>query len=177
MWILNLASIFFIFIHLINETSSKDSGCGVPAIKPIIHGNERIINGENALEGSWPWVVSLKKIQSFGSLSIFCGGSLIEKDLVVTAAHCMDNININNFVVVVGSYDQSLKTNLTDIFYPKQYVIPSAFSRSKIYLGYDIALIRLTKSVTLSEKIGLICIPSSNDSDTVLNKELVTTGW
>lgn len=36
------------------------SGCGVPTIKPQVSGYNRIVNGENAVSGSWPWQVSLQ---------------------------------------------------------------------------------------------------------------------
>ncbi|RXN03558.1 chymotrypsin-like protease CTRL-1 [Labeo rohita] len=36
-------------------------GCGVPAIKPQTIGS-RIVNGQNAISGSWPWQVSLQVI-------------------------------------------------------------------------------------------------------------------
>ncbi|KFQ81885.1 Chymotrypsin-like protease CTRL-1, partial [Phaethon lepturus] len=36
------------------------AGCGVPAISPSVCYSERIINGQNAVPGSWPWQVSLQ---------------------------------------------------------------------------------------------------------------------
>ncbi|KFR02972.1 Chymotrypsin-like protease CTRL-1, partial [Nipponia nippon] len=36
------------------------AGCGVPTISPSVHDSERIINGQNAVAGSWPWQVSLQ---------------------------------------------------------------------------------------------------------------------
>lgn len=36
------------------------SGCGVPAIKPQVSGYNKIVNGETAVSGSWPWQVSLQ---------------------------------------------------------------------------------------------------------------------
>lgn len=38
---------------------SLSTGCGVPSIKPQTIGS-RIVNGQNAISGSWPWQVSLQ---------------------------------------------------------------------------------------------------------------------
>ncbi|XP_048104969.1 chymotrypsin B-like [Alosa alosa] len=59
-------------------------GCGVPSIKPQVSGYNKIVNGENAVSGSWPWQVSRQQSNGFH----FCGGSLINQYRVLTAAHC-----------------------------------------------------------------------------------------
>ncbi|XP_063454111.1 chymotrypsinogen B isoform X2 [Pan paniscus] len=74
-------------------------GCGVPAIHPVLSGLSRIVNGEDAIPGSWPWQVSLQDKTGFH----FCGGSLISEDWVVTAAHC--GVRTSD-VVVAGEFDQ-----------------------------------------------------------------------
>ena len=50
------------------------------------HG-ERIVGGEEAADGEFPWQVSLRQIAGLGATH-FCGGSVIDKDWVLTAAHC-----------------------------------------------------------------------------------------
>nr|XP_020138168.1 chymotrypsinogen B-like [Microcebus murinus] len=74
-------------------------GCGVPAISPVLTGLSRIVNGEDAVPGSWPWQVSLQDKTGFH----FCGGSLISEDWVVTAAHCGVKTTDQ---VVAGEFDQ-----------------------------------------------------------------------
>jgi len=45
---------------------------------------ERIVGGKNADPGEWPWMVAL-----FNGGRQFCGGSLIDNNHVLTAAHCV----------------------------------------------------------------------------------------
>ena len=50
-------------------------------------GQGRIVGGEEAVDGEFPWQVSLRQITGVGATH-FCGGSVIDKDWVLTAAHC-----------------------------------------------------------------------------------------
>lgn len=55
--------------------------------------NVRVVGGQNATLGAWPWVVALgyRSTKTPGSPVFLCGGSLITNRHVLTAAHCVYN--------------------------------------------------------------------------------------
>merc|ERR1712035_202570 len=50
-------------------------------------GQGRIVGGEEAADGEFPWQVSLRSIGALGATH-FCGGSIINENWILTAAHC-----------------------------------------------------------------------------------------
>ncbi|CAH2324622.1 chymotrypsin A-like [Pelobates cultripes] len=142
-------------------------GCGIPAIQPVLTGYARIVNGEEAIPGSWPWQVSLQDRTGFH----FCGGSLISENWVVTAAHCGVKTTDR---VVLGEFDQrssaesvQVKT-IAKVFRHPQY--------SSYTIKNDVTLIKLASPAVLQEHVSPVCLANSAD---VYSSGLkcVTSGW
>ncbi|XP_001505529.1 chymotrypsin-like protease CTRL-1 [Ornithorhynchus anatinus] len=159
----------FLWVAICLALLGSSYGCGIPAIRPAINFSQRIVNGENAMPGSWPWQVSLKE-RSNGVH--FCGGSLINQYWVVTAAHC--NVSPNRHIVVLGQYD------LTSNFEPIQV---KTISMAITHQGWnpntmnnDITLLKLSSPAQLTPGVSPVCLASPNE---VLPQgpTCVSTGW
>ncbi|NXV75167.1 CTRL protease, partial [Atlantisia rogersi] len=144
------------------------AGCGVPAIAPSVHYSERIINGQSAVPGSWPWQVSLQT----RSGSHFCGGSLINANWVVTAAHCQ--FNPYSHVVVLGEYDRSSNAEYTQVKTVSRAITNPNWD--SYTLNNDITLLKLSSPAQLSSRVSPVCLPPANLA-LPNNLQCVTTGW
>ena len=70
--------------------------CG---IKPPLSADElKIVGGTVVTPNSWPWQVALKY-----NGQLFCGGTLLDQNWVLTAAHC--EYNTQTAIVVLGEHN------------------------------------------------------------------------
>uniref|UniRef100_A0A8C5EW81 chymotrypsin n=1 Tax=Gopherus evgoodei TaxID=1825980 RepID=A0A8C5EW81_9SAUR len=156
-------------------------GCGVQEIQPIISGYARIVNGEEAVPGSWPWQVSLQggisrvlqsppgwQLQQSATNSWhFCGGSLVSQRWVVTAAHC--GVTKSN-VVVLGEHDRSSSKEKVQklVFTHPQY--------DSSTVNNDIALIKLATAAVLGSTVAPVCLAAAGEQYQS-RQRCVTSGW
>jgi secreted trypsin-like serine protease len=104
---------------------------------------EMIVGGKEAKEGEHPWQVRL--YASTDDQIGFCGGSIIDEQWILTAAHCV----LNSEAVVVG-YGNIDRTMTTKIPSEKIIVHPAYVAGEKA----DVALIKLQQPIPNAAKIG-----------------------
>ncbi|XP_061174876.1 suppressor of tumorigenicity 14 protein-like [Saccostrea echinata] len=127
-----------------------------------------IVGGTEAARNRWPWQVSLQTNEGFH----FCGGSLINEQWVVTAAHCLDGRSADR--VVLGDHDLTTRQGTEVIRGVSQVIRHPNFVNRDPYPN-DIALIKLATPVSYSAAVQPIYMP--NEGASFQNSECWITGW
>jgi len=160
-------------------TAEKSCGTTVHSANRI---TSRIVNGDKADISSNPWMVQVSMMVNETHLSR-CGGSIINPEYVLTAAHCMFKkvkgihyrIPDSSVGVVTGKCDWSYYTKPVEEVFVHQDYNPA---RSEV--KNDIALIRLKYPLKLdqSPKENSICLPGKDVTVGDLSSlTCKTTGW
>ncbi|KAI4466672.1 chymotrypsin-related [Holotrichia oblita] len=134
--------------------------------------NERIVGGSEAERNSIPYQVALLLTRSDGTF--FCGGSLISRKFVLTAAHCVEDVT--SAQVILGAHRFNENEDGQVRLQATKFHIHSGWN--SLILINDIATIELDEEVELTDKIQLVKLPSRSDaSNTFANEAGRVSGW
>ncbi|KAL1124650.1 hypothetical protein AAG570_001274 [Ranatra chinensis] len=129
-------------------TTTCPCGMANKKISKIVGGKETEIN-------EFPFAVMLVLR---GSYSPFCGGSIISRQHVLTAAHCVIKYIQHGITVIAGDHDYTddRETDARLVVDVRQVIMHSEYpSRSE----YDIALLVLDSPLQYNKYIAPVCLP------------------
>lgn len=132
--------------------------------------DDRIIGGGDATVGQFPYQVSLR---DNNSTEHFCGGSIITKRFVLTAAHCTDleSSKPQNVRVVVGAHRMS--SGGTHYTVDKILKHPGY---GPIDSSNDISIVRTTHPIKYSALVRPIALPTT-DLPIDGGLPVIVSGW
>uniref|UniRef100_A0A182JBH1 CLIP domain-containing serine protease n=1 Tax=Anopheles atroparvus TaxID=41427 RepID=A0A182JBH1_ANOAO len=161
--------------------------CGIQSYVAKIRG------GQLAEIDEFPWMAMLLYERENNMVAQGCGGALISRTYVVTAAHCVTG---KNFMQQKGSLkfvrlreynihtnpDCVFENNLKDcsedmIDLPPKAVIPHPqYNSESTNQEHDIALIQIEQTPPYSDFLRAICLPEQNYDGSSVDK-LSVSGW
>ncbi|NXA17653.1 TM11E protease, partial [Ibidorhyncha struthersii] len=144
------------------------TGCGIRRQTFSFAGVERIIGGQRARDGEWPWQAS---IQLDGIHR--CGASVISHTWLVTAAHCFR-----------GRRDPQRWSASFGILLrpPKQkklirrIIVHERYSDFVLDHEYDVAVVELASAIEFTSDVHSVCLPEASHVFPD-NASCFVTGW
>ena len=127
---------------------------------------KRIVGGEETGDKAYPYQASLRVHGDHK-----CGGSLINRRWILTAAHCIVKYQLSSFIIVLGSNNLifgGVAFRATDVRLHPSYIKGEHHD--------DLALLQLATRVNYTETIAPIQLPLLNIDDDN-NTTAIFTGW
>ncbi|XP_014239480.1 serine protease 33-like isoform X2 [Cimex lectularius] len=141
----------------------------------------KIVGGSSTPYGAYPWQV---EIQAYNTqkrgFDHHCGGAVVGERLVLTAAHCITNLDRpESMRLVVGKHDLRGKDKHERVYRPERIVIHPEFRRDGPHSN-DIALIKVKATsetgIDFNKFVQPICLPES-DIGPSEGEWCTVTGW
>ncbi|XP_058462881.1 transmembrane protease serine 9-like [Malaya genurostris] len=159
-----LASLLVVSIRA-EETDFDDKTCGrqLAPLEGLVKG------GFKARAGEWPWHVAIfHRIGSSADFDYQCGGTLVHKYLVVTAAHCVTLRSSRkqkpsgDVLVKVGRFNISEEHEEQGRDYEVEKIVTHRGYKPLTYEN-DIAILKLSVPVIFSPYVQPVCLWKRDD--------------
>ncbi|KAL5290389.1 hypothetical protein ACFFRR_010004 [Megaselia abdita] len=140
--------------------------------------SRKIVDGIQAAPNEFPYYAALYSVQI---QAVNCGGTLINHNSVLTAAHCFESDdqkeNIEDTWIYLGlqsflKYDDN---PYIEVVKPKQISRHSQYNRNNL-LSDDIAIVTLEKPVEYSFGVSPVCMPDKTVPEKFSKSNLVILG-
>ncbi|KPJ03929.1 Chymotrypsin-like elastase family member 2A [Papilio xuthus] len=154
-----------------------DGSCG----RRKVEHTELIVNGADTKPGDWPWHTALYRVKR-NLIKYICGGTLLSKTFVLTAAHCTSvrgqpvvpetlNVVLGKYNIAGGDLEAQEKT-------VQEIIVHDNFDAKQLH--NDIALLKLTSEVLFNDYVQPACLWFPTAVEKLTNKEKIigtVVGW
>merc|ERR1711935_536976 len=141
-------------------------------MKSAFSSTDRIVGGANA-GSAIPWQVSLRN--SASGDDHFCGGTILDANTVLSAAHCFHNGH-QGVVVVAGAHKRSVNTGVQTSTISKS-IYNQDGKYNKQNMDNDIIILKLTTALKFNKNVQPACLPATTFAPEKSKSMAVVSGW
>ncbi|XP_068600840.1 coagulation factor IXb [Brachionichthys hirsutus] len=154
----------------------------LPTITEKENTGTRIVGGDAAVPGEIPWQVALMSHSAtLQRAEPFCGGALLSDLWVITAAHCLMQANITkrDFFIRVGEHDVCAVEGPERDYVVAEQHVHHMYDYSRSPYNHDIALLKLSSPVELSNQRRPICLGPRDFTENLMRESSssLVSGW
>jgi hypothetical protein len=161
-----------------SEKGSESASGDAPLLaQPQQEDVPEIFGGREAEPGAWPWQVALVfSREPDASLGQYCGGTLIEPEWILTAAHCVEGFEPQEVDVVLGRHQ--LSSDEGERIAAGEIMIHPNFNYYTLNDSYDLdADIALIHLATPSTQQPVALFSGTAGEEETLYVGATVTGW
>lgn len=155
--------------------------------------SDRLAYGNVTKVFEFPWMAVLRYDYN-GAITDGCGGAIINKRYILTAAHCVktrSTMPLHSVVLGEHTKNQEMDCNIyndkfgkeierdcadpIEVFGIDKFIVHPDYNRPKY--SNDIALIRLNRDVVMKDHIRPICLPVTSALQRQTFDKYIVTGW
>jgi len=139
-----------------------DGRCGNQNLPPL----NRIVGGYSTEEFEYPWIAAVLRTCGDEYCHI-CGATIISEEWILTGAHCMNSVPMEELGVLVGDHNlYTISTSQKFIKVKEKVVHPDYNTRGNVSspLNNDIGLLRLEYPIIFTSQISPLCLPALGET-------------
>lgn len=157
---------------LARDTTVNPSQCGVRLNNNKHVGQpDKVVGGSPATPGDWGWQITMNY-----NGRLMCGGSLLNTEWILSAAHCTDRrTNPSPYTILVGAHNRysmeswAVSRKVSKVINHKSY--------SSSTMQHDISMLKLASPVTYSKYIVPACVSEPSCDNIYPGQTAYATGW
>ncbi|XP_052820910.1 chymotrypsinogen A-like [Mya arenaria] len=171
---MNLIPCLALFVAAVSVQGQGSVPCGIQTVQPK---TKRIVGGQTATPGSWPWMTLI--VDSLGYIS--GSGAIIDSHVILTSAQHFEgwgysifDMNLHNWRLYTGSHNISMTDPHEKTYHIRRVVLHPGYNTTS--LENDIALIITVEPIVWNDYTRPVCLPDASHGYQV-GDQCYLPGW
>jgi len=165
---------FLVILIALTVVVSGHDGPHIGDLREILSNRTgKITGGSDADIANYPYMAALTIKTSALKYVPFCGGAFLDSETILTAAHCLEDVDASDIYVVTGVSDVS-KIIGRQVKQAASIEIHRRYRKTSLSLDWDIAIIKLTSPMASFTPIGIVQEGSDDDAE---GTSCTLAGW